>query len=126
MIEQHEEDIEEWYFDHKADNINKDSSGSSSLENFLCSQGRMLKTKSDRQCLDDGKNKKAKKTVSEYNGLFIAMGETEVLHGEALHPIKIIIEFPSKKHAHDWYESESYQKLISIRDQSMHSQFHII
>jgi uncharacterized protein (DUF1330 family) len=71
-------------------------------------------------------SEKAKKTVSEYNGLFIAMGETEVLHGEALHPIKIIIEFPSKKHAHDWYESESYQKLISIRDQSMHSQFHII
>ena len=61
MIEKHEEDIEEWYFDHKAEDITKDDSGSASLENFLCRQGRMLKTKSDRLCLDDGKSKKSKK-----------------------------------------------------------------
>merc|ERR1712018_782968 len=60
MIEKHEEDIEEWYFDHKAEDITKDDSGSTSLENFLCRQGRMLKTKSDRECLVDGKTKKVK------------------------------------------------------------------
>ena len=68
MIENHEEDIEEWYFDHKADDINKDESGSSSLEDFLCRQGRMLKTKSDQQCLDDAKIKKSKKSKKKLKG----------------------------------------------------------
>ena len=66
MIEEHEEDIEEWFFNHKADDINKDKS-SSSLEDFLCRQGRMLKTKSDQKCLDklDKKSKKKKKVKGE-------------------------------------------------------------
>ena len=68
MIENHEEDIEEWYFDHKADDINKDESGSSSLEDFLCRQGRMLKTKSDQQCLDDVKTKKSRKSKKKLKG----------------------------------------------------------
>ena len=68
MLEKHEEDIEEWYFDHKPDDINKDDTGSSSLENYLCRQGRVLKTKSDRKCLDEGKNKKSKKSKKKLKG----------------------------------------------------------
>ena len=66
MIEEHEEDIEEWFFNHKADDINKDKS-SASLEDFLCRQGRMLKTKNDKKCLDklDKKSKKKKKVKGE-------------------------------------------------------------
>jgi predicted glycosyltransferase len=67
MLEEHEEDIEEWFFNHKADNINKDKS-SSSLEKYLCRQGRMLKTKSDQKCLDEvdkNSKKKKKKTKGE-------------------------------------------------------------
>ena len=56
-----EEDIEEWFFHHKSSDINTDKTGSSSLENFLCRQGRMLKTKADRKCLDQVENKKSKK-----------------------------------------------------------------
>ena len=60
MLEEHEDDIEEWFFNHKVDDINKDKS-SSSLENFLCRQGRMLKTKTDQKCLDEVKTTKKKK-----------------------------------------------------------------
>ena len=66
MLEEHEEDIEDWFFNHKADNVDKEES-SSSLENFLCRQGRMLKTKEDQKCLDEI-NKKTKKKKQKVKG----------------------------------------------------------
>lgn len=66
MIEEHEEDIEDWFFNHKAENVDKEES-SSSLENFLCRQGRMLKTKEDQKCLDEI-NKKTKKKKQRVKG----------------------------------------------------------
>ncbi len=65
-------------------------------------------------------------SIAAYHGKFIAKGEIEVLHGEAPHPRKAVIEFPDKESARAWYQSESYQALISTRDQGMDSQFHLV
>jgi len=67
MLEEHEEDIEEWFFHHKADDINKDKH-TPSLENFLCRQGRMLKTKSDQRCLDESDKNSTKKKKKKLKG----------------------------------------------------------
>jgi uncharacterized protein (DUF1330 family) len=68
----------------------------------------------------------AAETVAAYNGKFIAKGEVETLHGDAPHPVKVVIEFSDKESARNWYNSASYQALIPSRDKGMNSQFHLI
>ena len=80
MLEEHEEDIEEWFFKHKAVDINKDKS-SSSLENFLCRQGRMFKTKSDQKCLDEVA-KSSKKKKKKMKGETTDSEKVDVKHTE--------------------------------------------
>ena len=84
MLEEHEEDIEEWYFNHKADNMNEDKSSTSSLETYLCRQGRVLKTKADRKCLDqlDGKKPNKKKVKKIKGDLGETTKEADVTHTE--------------------------------------------
>ena len=38
-----------------------------------------------------------------------------MLEGEWQHPRLVIIQFPSRTAAEDWYDSEAYQKIISLR-----------
>lgn len=71
MLEEHEDDIEDWFFNHQANDKRESTPGLSpaSLENYLCRQGRVLKSKEDRMCLDevveDKPKKKSKKTKGE-------------------------------------------------------------
>ncbi|BFM50765.1 DUF1330 domain-containing protein [Marinomonas sp. THO17] len=65
-------------------------------------------------------------TFAPYHGHFIAKGAIEVLHGDALHPMKAIIEFPDKESAKAWYESPAYQALIPLREKGISSNFHLI
>ena len=82
MIEEHEDDIEDWFFNHKADNINKQPSHSSSLENYLCKEGRMLKSKGDRTCLTDNSTSKKKKSKKLKGETGRSSVETEENHTE--------------------------------------------
>ncbi|RBO84788.1 DUF1330 domain-containing protein [Marinomonas aquiplantarum] len=68
----------------------------------------------------------AAETFAPFNGHFIAKGALEVLHGDALHPMKAIIEFPDRESAKAWYESPAYQALIPLRGQGMACHFHLI
>ena len=68
----------------------------------------------------------ASETLIAYSGEFIAKGPVEVLHGEAPFSTKVVIQFPDRDCAEKWYRSESYQAIISIRDQGMNSQFHLV
>ncbi len=68
----------------------------------------------------------AAEIVAAYNGKFIAKGEIETLHGDAPHPIKVVIEFSDKESARNWYNSAPYQALIPSRNKGMSSQFHLI
>jgi uncharacterized protein (DUF1330 family) len=38
-----------------------------------------------------------------------------VLEGEWPHPRLVVIEFPSRAAAEDWYKSPDYQKVIPLR-----------
>ena len=68
----------------------------------------------------------AAETLIPFNGVFIAKGAAEPLNGESNHPIKAVIEFPDKQSAKDWYNSSAYQAIIPLREQGMHSQFHLV
>ncbi len=68
----------------------------------------------------------AAESLIAYSGEFIAKGPIEVLHGEAPYSTKVVIQFPDRESAENWYRSEAYQAIIPIRDQGMNSQFHLV
>jgi len=68
----------------------------------------------------------AAETLIPYGGIFIAKGPIETLHGESVFKMKVVIQFPNRNDAINWYNSDAYQNIISTRDQGMHSQFHLI
>ena len=55
-------------------------------------------------------------TLAPFGARFVVRGGTlSVLEGEWPHARLVIIEFPTRQAAEDWYRSESYQKIISLR-----------
>lgn len=65
-------------------------------------------------------------TLVAYEGEFLAKGPIETLHGESIFQTKVVIQFPDRDRAINWYHSEPYQQIIPIRDQGMKSQFHLV
>jgi uncharacterized protein (DUF1330 family) len=78
----------------------------------------------DNECLKEY-SALAAKTLIQYQGEFISKGDIHALHGESSFKKKVIIQFPDKKSAENWYHSEDYQKIIPIRELGMKSQFHL-
>lgn len=68
----------------------------------------------------------AAETLVPFSGEFIAKGPIEALHGEAAFSTKVVIQFPDRDSAENWYRSEAYQAIIPTRDQGMNSQFHLV
>jgi uncharacterized protein (DUF1330 family) len=59
-------------------------------------------------------------TVEPFGGKFIVRGGALTsLEGEWPHPRLVIIEFPSRAAAEGWYKSADYQKIISLRLNSL-------
>jgi uncharacterized protein (DUF1330 family) len=55
-------------------------------------------------------------TIVPFGGQFVARGgNLTVVEGEWPHPRLVIIEFPSRTAAEDWYQSAEYRKIISLR-----------
>jgi uncharacterized protein (DUF1330 family) len=58
-------------------------------------------------------------TLVPFGGQFVVRGENfTVLEGEWPHPRLVIIAFPSRAAAQDWYTSAEYRKIISLRHKS--------
>jgi uncharacterized protein (DUF1330 family) len=58
-------------------------------------------------------------TLVPFGGQFVTRGANmTVLEGDWPHPRLVIIEFPSRAAAEDWYKSTAYQKIISLRHKS--------
>lgn len=68
----------------------------------------------------------AAQTVAEYGGEFIAKGVAETWHGKSEFSHRALLHFANADKATAWYQSDSYQQLIPIREKGMHNQFHII
>lgn len=65
-------------------------------------------------------------TLVKYSGKVLIKGKVEQLHGTFSHKVQVILAFPSRDGAYNWYHSTEYQALISTRDQGMDSQFQLI
>jgi len=65
-------------------------------------------------------------TLAKYSGEILVKGPVEQLHGQFDYKVQVIIAFPTREKAHDWYYSENYQALVSTRDLGMNSQFQLI
>jgi len=68
----------------------------------------------------------AAQTLIPFSGEFIAKGPIESLHGDAEYAIKVVIQFPDRENALNWYHSAAYQKLIPTRDKGMDSRFQLV
>ncbi len=68
----------------------------------------------------------AAESLIPFEGEFLAKGDIEPLHGDSSYQVKVVIQFPDREHALNWYYSDTYQKIIPIRDQGMESQFHLV
>jgi len=64
--------------------------------------------------------------LAKYSGEILTKGPVEKLHGDFEHKIQVVIAFPSREKALDWYHSDDYQALIPIRNEGMDSQFQLI
>lgn len=65
-------------------------------------------------------------TLAKFCGEVLVKGPAESLHGDFTYKVQVIISFPSRQDAIDWYNSEDYQALIPTRNQGMDSQFQLI
>ena len=68
----------------------------------------------------------AAETLVLFGGEFLAKGPIEALHGESAFQTKVVIQFPDRDSAMNWYRSAAYQEIIPVRDQGMDSQFHLV
>lgn len=68
----------------------------------------------------------AAKILITYDGEFLSKGPISPLHGESAFTTKVIIQFPNKEKALNWYNSDEYQAIIPLREMGMTSQFHLI
>jgi uncharacterized protein (DUF1330 family) len=58
-------------------------------------------------------------TLAPFGGQVVVRGgNLTVVEGEWPHPRLVIIEFPSRAAAEDWYNSAEYRKIISLRHKS--------
>lgn len=59
---------------------------------------------------------KVPQTLSEFGGRFIVRGgRLTVVEGEWPHQRTVVIEFPSRTAAEDWYKSPAYQAALPLR-----------
>lgn len=69
---------------------------------------------------------KAASTISEFQGEFLVKALAQPLNGKEHPEHQVIIAFPTRKLAEDWYLSPQYQKLIDLRDQGMEANFQLV
>lgn len=66
-------------------------------------------------------------TVKAHGGKFVLRGNpVEVLEGEWKHDRLVMLEFPDKESARNWYYSKEYQKAKEIRSSGSAAKFILI
>lgn len=66
-------------------------------------------------------------TVAAHGGKFVLRGNpVEALEGEWNHDRLVMLEFPDKKSARDWYYSKEYQEAKEIRSKGSTAKFLLI
>lgn len=66
-------------------------------------------------------------TVEAFGGKFVIRGNpVQVMEGEWKYDRLVMLEFPSKEIALEWYHSENYQKAKKIREKVSFANFFIV
>lgn len=66
-------------------------------------------------------------SIEPYGGKFVIRGNPiQVMEGEWTHDRLVLLEFPNKEKALEWYNSESYQKAKKIRQKASSANFFIV
>ncbi len=68
----------------------------------------------------------AGKTIESVGGRFLARGPLTALHGESTFERGLIVEFPDRQTALDWYNGPDYQAIIETRNVAFDSRFLLI
>jgi len=69
---------------------------------------------------------KVPNTLTKFSGEVLHKGPVEKLQGNFNYKLQVILMFPSRKHAHNWYHSKAYQALLPTRDLAMDCQFQLV
>ncbi|HSF53783.1 MAG TPA: DUF1330 domain-containing protein [Algoriphagus sp.] len=66
-------------------------------------------------------------SVEAYGGKFVIRGNpVQVMEGEWKHDRLVLLEFPNKEIALEWYNSPEYQKAKKIREKASSANFFIV
>lgn len=66
-------------------------------------------------------------SLEPYGGKFVIRGlEVEALEGAWTHDRLVLLEFPNREKALEWYNSESYQRAKKIREKASSANFFIV
>lgn len=62
--------------------------------------------------------------IARHGGKFLVRGgEVEALEGEPFRDRLVVLEFPSKEHVQNFYQSPEYQEIVKYRHDSSESRF---
>jgi uncharacterized protein (DUF1330 family) len=65
-------------------------------------------------------------TIESVGGRFLTRGPLTTLHGESPFERGLIVEFPDRQTAIDWYNSPAYQAILETRNTAFDSRFVLI
>jgi len=68
----------------------------------------------------------AGQTAKEHGGEPFAGGSWEVLHGDGSLTSGVLVRFPDRETALNWYNSPEYQQLIAVRGVAMDARFSLL
>jgi uncharacterized protein (DUF1330 family) len=62
-------------------------------------------------------------SVANHGGEFVCKGPIEMLHGEPIGKMMVIVKFRNKEAAKAWYSSDEYQAIIPTRNEGAETSF---
>lgn len=62
-------------------------------------------------------------SLANFGGEFVSRGPSEVLSGDHGHGVMVVLKFPNREAAKNWYASPAYQAAIPARTEGMDSVF---
>lgn len=65
-------------------------------------------------------------TLTPFGGVFLARGRPEAMAGDVPSERIVILQFPDIERARQWRDSEAYQALLPIRNQSSTSRVYVV
>ena len=80
----------------------------------------------DPERYEEYKTKAAESLVAAGGRYVIRGGEVEVLEGDAPAGRTVVLEFPSKQSALDWYRSEDYTEARKIREGAARANMYVV